>query len=375
MQARLWLSGRCFECCIERIESAADGWIVKTRARRYFRFDAASIQLLDRLMRMEAPDLDAPEHASDARFVERRLIPVGIYRAIDEASAALEERSTSTGTMRWQRQLLTSRQVRPMAAALAPLFSPWLLWPVLTLCLWLHAGYILNSTTQIGYHDLLTLSPNELLLLVGVALVRGLLHELGHAAACWRLTRSVGPIGFGIFMATPVLYCDVSDIHLLPRKAKAWVGMAGTAMDVAFLALLISVGGADLGVLKVYWLSLLAVLLNLVPFYRNDGYWVINDLAGSDDLLKESVRAFASRKPRWRDAAMLGFTASCVIAVLALGGAFALELGPCQVAEAVSLLPSFPGVMLAGVTTLQYTSLVFGALGAAKALRQVASAS
>src|SRR6185295_15533969 len=136
------------ECSVERIESAADGWIVKTRARRYFRFDAASIALLHKLMRLDAPDLDDPAHVDDARFVERRLIPLGIYRPIDEP-VGHEARSTSTGTMRWQRQLLSARQVGPLAAALAPLFSPWLLWPVLALCLWLHAAYVLDSATLI----------------------------------------------------------------------------------------------------------------------------------------------------------------------------------------------------------------------------------
>jgi hypothetical protein len=144
-------------------------------------------------------------------------------------------------------------------------------------------------------------------------------------------------------------------------------------MDVVFLALLIGVGGSDLSVMKVYWLSLLAVLLNLVPFYRNDGYWVINDLAGSDDLLKESLQAFASRSARLRDWVMLGFTASCVLGVFALCCAFALEFGPRQLVEAAGLLPAFPGVMLASITALQYTTLVFGVLGAAKALRRLAS--
>ncbi|MBT9459667.1 MAG: hypothetical protein IV097_23830 [Burkholderiaceae bacterium] len=133
----------------------------------------------------------------------------------------------------------------------------------------------MHSVELIGYRDLLTYAPQELALLVAVAVGRGLLHELGHAAACRRHTGSVGAIGFGIFMTTPVLYCDVSDIHLLPRRAKAMVGLAG----------------GDIGVMKVFWLSLVAIAFNLVPFYRNDGFWVLNDLAGTDDLLKQSLAA------------------------------------------------------------------------------------
>jgi len=365
MQARLWLSGQCFECNVERIAPAADGWVVKTRARRYFRFDAASVALLSKLMGINALDRDDPAQASDIGFLQKRLIPLGIY-ALQGAQAAAPKPHASSGAMHWHRQLLAARHVRPLAAALAPLFSPWLLAPLMALCLWIHASYVLNTAGQIGYHDLLTYSPNELLLLASVAIVRGLLHEFGHAAACWRLTRSVGAIGYGVFIGTPVLYCDVSDIHLLPRRSKAIVGLAGTAMDIVLLALFIVIGGTDASVVKVYWLSMAAVLLNLVPFYRNDGYWVMNDLAGTSDLLKESLQACWSGTARTRDWLMLGFTALCVIGVLLLAIAFALQFGPEQLAEAAVLLPSFAGVVLALVTTLQYAALGFGAFAAAK---------
>jgi hypothetical protein len=371
MRTRLWLSGRCFECQVERIAPAGDGWVVKTRARRYFRFDTASVTLLRKVMAVDAPNLDDLVHAQVAAFVERRLIPLGIYCSVDDAVVSSDVHTT-TGTMRWQRQLLAARRVRPIAAALATLFSPWLLLPLLALCLWLHASHALDGSTQLAYRDLLSYTPNELLLLVAVAVGRGLLHEFGHAAACWRLTGSVGAIGYGVFMATPVLYCDVSDIHLLPRCKKALVGLAGTAMDIVALALLLALGGAELSVVKVYWLSMIAVLLNLLPFYRNDGYWVLNDLAGSSDLLKQSLHACLSGKGRVSDWAVLAFMATCVAGIAALGIAFAVEFGPQQIAEAMLLRPSFAGAVLVLVTALQYGALVFAIFGAVKTLQRAA---
>ncbi|MBT9501527.1 MAG: hypothetical protein IV092_09790 [Burkholderiaceae bacterium] len=304
MQARIWLSGRCFECRVERIEPSADAWIVKTRARRYFRFDTATIGLLRQLMSDEAPDLEHPEQASAMSFVQGHLIPLGIIAPVGEAAEAPSGHA-STGAMRWQRAM--------------------------------------HSVELIGYRDLLTYAPQELALLVAVAVGRGLLHELGHAAACRRHTGSVGAIGFGIFMTTPVLYCDVSDIHLLPRRAKAMVGLAG----------------GDIGVMKVFWLSLVAIAFNLVPFYRNDGFWVLNDLAGTDDLLKQSLAACRAGKARLRDWALLAFMAGCVGAMVVPGWMFATEAGPQQVADIARLMPSFPGVVLA---------LVFGLRSAVKLL-------
>ena len=371
MQAALWLSGRCFDCAVERIEPSAGGWIVKTRARRYFRFDTASTVLLRKLMALDALDLDDPAHASAAGFLQRRLVPLGIYTPRGAEPAWPSVPATSTGTMRWQRQLLSAGRVRPLAAALAPLFSPWVLGAVMALCLCFHAAYALQSMQQIGYRDLLSYAPSELLLLVLAAVVRSLVHELGHAAACWRLTGSVGAIGYGVFITTPVLYCDVSDVHLLPRRAKAFVGLAGIAMDIVFLALMASVAGSHLIVMKIYWISLLAVLLNLVPFYRNDGYWVLNDLAGTDDLLKQSFKALMTGRAKPSEWAMLGFTAVCLAGVVALGVTFATELGPQQLAETRQLLPAASGVVLGAITALQYAALVFGLSAGVKALQRV----
>jgi hypothetical protein len=372
MQAALWLSDRCFDCAVERIEPAAGGWIVKTRARRYFRFDTASAVLLRRMMALKALDMDDPAHAMAVAFLHHRLVPLGIYTPRDAASAATRAPTGTSGTMRWSRQLLSARQVRPLAAALSPMFSPWALGIVIALCLWFHGVYALHSLQQIGYRDLLSYSPSELLLLVLASALRSLVHELGHAAACWRLTRSVGAIGYGVFITTPVLYCDVSDIHLLPRRSKALVGLAGIAMDIVFLALLAGLAGSELIVMKVYWISLVAVLLNLVPFYRNDGFWVLNDLAGSDDLLKQSLAAVRRGRATVGEWAMLGFTAACLVGVAWLGVVFARDLGPQQLADAWHHLPAAAGVVLGVITSLQYAALVFGLLSAVKAALGIA---
>lgn len=370
MQAALWLSDRCFDCAVERIEPAAEGWIVKTRARRYFRFDTASTVLLRRLMALKALDLHDPAHATAVAFLTHRLVPLGIYTPRDGAPATTRAPAGTSDTMRWSRQLLSARRVRPLAAALSPLFSPWVLGLVIALCLAFHAVYAAQSLQQIGYRDLLSYAPGELLLLVIASVLRSLVHELGHAAACWRLTRSVGAIGYGVFITTPVLYCDVSDIHLLPRRAKAWVGLAGIAMDIVFLALLAGLAGNEPIVMKIYWISLVAVLLNLVPFYRNDGFWVLNDLAGSDDLLKQSLAAARAGRARASEWAMLAFTAACLAGLVWLGIVFATELGPQQLAEAWHLMPAASGVVLGVITSLQYAALTFGLFSAVKAARR-----
>ena len=275
--------------------------------------------------------------------------------------------------MHWHRQLLAPRHVRPLAASLAPLFAPRVLGAVVALCLWIHATTLPMAIGQVGYRELLTYTPLELLLVVLMSTLRCLLHEIGHAAACLRLAGSVGGIGFGLFVMTPVLYCDVSDVHLLSRKSKATIGIAGAVVDLVFLATWALLAGDTVLASKVYLIGMFSALLNLMPFYRSDGYWVLSDLAGRRDMLEHSLRAMRAGTMRPMDAAVLGFTACCVLAAAGLATGFALRWGPQQMAEAALHWPEFPAAVLVAITTLQYAAVVFGMLGVVRLVQRIVS--
>jgi hypothetical protein len=257
--------------------------------------------------------------------------------------------------------------VAPVAAVLARAASPWLLAPMLLAAVAAQVAWIVRTAAGLAYADIVRLAPADVLTLSAFSLGRGLLHEFGHAAACWRFARGVGAIGVGVFVVTPVLFCDVSDIHLLPRRRKALVGLGGTAMDVLALGGLVAAGGAAPVVAKLYWFSLSAVLLNLLPFYRNDGYWILNDLAGGRDLLRDALRACRAGTARLRDRALVGFTGLCGAGLLALAAMFALRAGPAQLAAAARLGPGADGALLALVTLAQYAAVAFGAVSLARA--------
>lgn len=376
MHAPLWISTQCFDCQVERLEIEGSSAIVKTRERRYFRLDTDSTRLLQTLMQRQAlyPEADA-EQARLARLLQERLLPLGIYRARGGTAPSAVSPHRSSGTLRWHRQLLGAEQVQTLAALLARLLGGrrWLM--LLALSLLVHAQALWQDAARLGLAALLSPGKGELAALLLLALVRGLLHELGHAAACWRLSGSVGAIGCGIFLATPVLYCDVSDVHLLSRRAKAAVGLAGTVMDLIVLALLPLAApiAAALGqplapdlagsLSKLHQLSLLAVLANLLPFYRNDGFWVLNDLCGSQDLLRQSLAALGRRRLRLAEALLLAFCAICAGLGVALSLAFAGHYGPQQLARAMLLGANIDGLVLAGLTLLQYAALVFACHG------------
>lgn len=119
-------------------------------------------------------------------------------------------------------------------------------------------------------------------------LAGAVLHELGHAAALSAQGYPPGGIGAGVLFVIPVLHSDVSAITQLPVGGKLRVDFAGVAFQIAFGALMVLIAGGP-GRQSPVWLmagrmSYFAVVWNLIPFIRADGYWALCDALGFRDL-------------------------------------------------------------------------------------------
>jgi hypothetical protein len=368
MRRHLWVSQQCFECNVERLQETPDGWVVKTADRRYFRFSAAGADLLQAIMRTTTLNDSDPSHERALHLLRTILLPMGIYRPTSAADTA--SRRVSAGVLRWHCELIPQRLVARAASALSRLFAPWTMAAVLPAAIAVNVAYGWRSWDAITYHDLISYAPGELLAVLLLSLLRMAVHEFGHAAACYRYTRSAGPIGFGIFFFAPVLYCDVSDIHLMPRMQKAVVGAAGTVFELLLLCVLVVIWGEEPAVLKMYWLSLLGLLLNMLPLYRSDGYWIVSDLAGSTNLLSASLAAMRRGEPRLADILLLGLTGAASVVLTALALRFAFVVGPRQWVEAGAAASAFAGSVLVAITMLQYLVLALTLWMLLRALRR-----
>jgi putative peptide zinc metalloprotease protein len=149
-------------------------------------------------------------------------------------------------------------------------------------------------------------------LAVGLALVSAkLLHELGHAYAAKREGLPVPTMGVALMVLYPVLYTDTTAAwRLTKRRARLRIGYAGMAIELA-LASWMTLAWSFLpdGPLRTAafvlatttWIMTLAVNLN--PFMRFDGYFLLSDLIDAPNL---QDRAF--RYARWRlREALFGF--------------------------------------------------------------------
>jgi putative peptide zinc metalloprotease protein len=142
----------------------------------------------------------------------------------------------------------------------------------------------------------------------GVALFFAkLCHELGHAFMAKRAGCRVQSMGVAFMVLLPLFYTDVSDAwRVNDRRARLLIGAGGVLAElllacIALLAWSLLPEGpartAAFMLASATWLTTLVVNLN--PFMRFDGYFLLSDLWEVDNL---QGRAFALCRWRLREA-------------------------------------------------------------------------
>jgi putative peptide zinc metalloprotease protein len=142
----------------------------------------------------------------------------------------------------------------------------------------------------------------------GVALVFAkLCHEFGHAYMAKRAGCRVQSMGLAFMVMFPLFYTDVSDAwRVNDRRSRLLIGAGGVLAELllACVALLAwsllpegALRSAAFMLASATWIT--TVVINLNPFMRFDGYFLLSDLWGVDNL---QARAFALCRWRMREA-------------------------------------------------------------------------
>lgn len=123
-------------------------------------------------------------------------------------------------------------------------------------------------------------------LLLTLLVLSGLLHELGHIAACRYFRCPHGGIGIGLYLIFPTWFADVSHAWRLTRRQRAVVDLGGVYFQAILLigldawALL----SGDSFILQLIWMITFTMLFTLNPMFKFDGYWLLSDLSGLHNL-------------------------------------------------------------------------------------------
>jgi len=122
------------------------------------------------------------------------------------------------------------------------------------------------------------------------------LHEFGHATACKKLGAEPGNIGFGFYLLSPVMFADVSDIWKLKIRERNYVNFAGLYIEI-LIGLMLSilyVFTNQISLLIFCSIILFSFVINLNPFLRYDGYWILSDITNTPNLRKVSMQKLNS---------------------------------------------------------------------------------
>jgi putative peptide zinc metalloprotease protein len=243
--------------------------------------------------------LERPLSADDVRhIVEARLAPAGIVAPDGErydGPVAPPGGDDRVLALRYRWPLLGPHDVDAVARVLAGLFHPAVMAAILASVVgfdgWLFAGHGVAGAVEDTIRH-----PELILLIAAVTCLAGAFHEFGHAAACRYSGARPGVLGAGIYLVWPVLFTDVTDAYRLGRTGRLRTDLGGiyfNAVFVAGLAGLYAATGWEPLVAAVV-VQHVAILDQLMPWFRFDGYYVISDLTGVPDILTR-VRPALSR--------------------------------------------------------------------------------
>ncbi len=146
-------------------------------------------------------------------------------------------------------------------------------------------------------------SWHQLACFTAALVVCKVIHELGHAFAAQRYGCRIGSMGVAFLVLFPMLFTDTNEAWKLPsRKQRMIIGGAGmlAELSLAIFALLVwsfLPGGLLQSI--VFFLAttswIMSLFMNLSPFMRFDGYFLLSDFTGIQNMHE---RAFAFG--RWR---------------------------------------------------------------------------
>lgn len=202
-----------------------------------------------------------------------------------------------------------------------------------------------------------------------VAIPIAIVHEICHALACIHYNVKPGKIGFSLFYFVPTFYVDTSDVWLCDKRARMIISAAGPFSTLLLGCLFFLFWKAlpfaptyfSLYLQRAVYFSFFITVLNLSPFIRLDGYYILMDaieipnlMSTAIDLLKGTLRRALRKEYEVKHDLDAGkktlLTAYGLLSLLWAGfiGSFILLWLSALVSEVGMLIRSFETIGLVG---------------------------
>lgn len=184
--------------------------------------------------------------------------------------------------------LFSQKQLQPLTSVLGLLFSRRIALYLVLFILFVHVAFIYVAYPQL--RSVPQLSEPDWIIAITLFYLLLFIHELGHSSACTHYGAHHDDIGIGIYLIYPILYANVTDCWRLTRFKRATVDIAGVYFQLLASA-----------VCSLFWLwnhypvllvavysCLATTLINMNPFLRFDGYWLLTDLTALPSLQRSN---------------------------------------------------------------------------------------
>ena len=165
--------------------------------------------------------------------------------------------------------------------------------------------------SEFSHSFVYSLTPEGILATVGMMSLSKFVHECGHAFAASHFGCRVPSMGVALLLGMPVLWTDVTDAWRLPRRSSRLVidaaGMVAEltlAVIATFLWTVLPDGALRSGsylLASSAWI--ITLVINLNPFMRFDGYYLLSD---AFDIPNMQDRSFALAR-WWLREKLFGF--------------------------------------------------------------------
>jgi putative peptide zinc metalloprotease protein len=266
------------------------------------RSDGQTLQLPEILYRVaEAVDgrRDYPEIAAVATeacrrqlgaedvqaLIEGNLREIGVVAAADGSSPKLAKADPLLG-LKFKTKVVPSAAVRAVTTIFRPLFLPPVVLAVvaglIALDGWLFFSHGIAPSVRAALYQ-----PAVLLALFGGVVLATAFHEIGHATALRYGGGRPGVMGVGIYVVWPAFYTDVTDAYRLSKAGRLRTDLGGVYFNAIFA--LLTAGLYALTSFEPLLLLVMAqnfaILQQLMPLLRLDGYYILTDMTGVPDLL------------------------------------------------------------------------------------------
>jgi len=151
-------------------------------------------------------------------------------------------------------------------------------------------------------------------------------HEFSHYYTYRKYIRS-DKMRFGIiirYFFLLLFFTNVNYMRTLDKRKKIAImlsGVMGQMILGSLLAIMYLLSSSDV-ILYIYITNCIIIFTNMMPFLKLDGYWIINQMIGSEDYMNSFKQFIFKRQKIKASELLLGLVNCILIATVILSGVY-----------------------------------------------------